>query len=268
MNCKAIRQHLLGSEQLTRPPTPVANHLALCPACRELQQQLVRMERLVPYLPVARSSGKIDLVREVLHGSAFGPVQPGQHSEGWQRKERGVRKLAAAAALAAGLLFCALGIYAWQRQPKDEVANPTIRPRDTLADRLARHDPRLRDRLDAARTSGERVAVLADAADQLHREAQNKAGAGAKSADLAKLAHLFSEVVDGRDGIVAQARLMPDAELADVLNPIAERLARVQSEARTLAKQLPDAAGPLGDISLAAGNGQEKLRALVRGASA
>ena len=263
MNCKAIRQHLLGSEQLTRPPTPVANHLALCPACRELQQQLVRMERLVPYLPVARSSGKIDLVREVLHGSAFGPVQPGQHSEGWQRKERGVRKLAAAAALAAGLLFCALGIYAWQRQPKDEVANPTIRPRDTLADRLARHDPRLRDRLDAARTSGERVAVLADAADQLHRDARAKARAG-KPADLAKLARLYDEVVrDGRDGLLAQAREIQDSQRADLLTPIAERLARAESEARTLAKELPEAAGPLGDIALVAQNGQERLKALI-----
>jgi hypothetical protein len=265
MNCNLIRKHLLGSEQPNRPPTPVADHLAECAPCREWHRQLVRMEQLVPHLPVARSSGKIDLVREVLHGPAYGPHRPGEPTEGWQRKERGLRKLAVAAALAAGLLICAFGIWLWRHHPEDDLATHTPRPpaRETLADKLSRHDRHLKDRLDAAKTPGERIAVLADAADQLHRDARAKARAG-KPADLAKLARLYDEVVrDGRDGLLAQAREIQDSQRADLLTPIAERLARAESEARTLAKELPEAAGPLGDIALVAQNGQERLKALI-----
>jgi hypothetical protein len=261
MNCNALRKYLLASEQPARPPGPVAGHLAECAECRDWQQQLVKMERLVPYLPVARSSGKVDLVREVLHGPTYGPNRAGV-SEGWQRRERGLRKLAVAAALAAGLLLCAFGIWIWQRQPGDDVAVPGPRhpAHETLADRLARHDHRIKDKLDAAKTPGERVAVLADAADQLFDRAKSHS---TKPAEAAKLARLYDEVV--REGILTNAREMPDGDRADLLTPIADQLARAESEARTLATKQPDAAGPLRDFELAARHGQQKLRDLIRG---
>jgi len=136
MKCKAVRHHLLASERPARPAAVVADHLAHCPACRSWQRQLARIERLVPELRLPPSNGKLDCVREVIHGTAYG--RDGQRETSWQRRERALRKVAITFALAAGLLFFALVMYAWQHQRDEHWAN-TMPPSQPEILRLVKH---------------------------------------------------------------------------------------------------------------------------------
>jgi hypothetical protein len=227
----------------------------------------LQLERSAAFLPVASSGGKVDVVRDVLHGPAYGPVAAKPKVAGWQRKERGLRKLAIAFALAASLLFVAFGSWLWQRQRGNDLTQtgPT-HPQETLLDRLARHDPKVRDAIEKARTAGERMQVYANAADGLRGKVRERAR---NAHDLTELASLYDEVV--RDGILTQARDLGDlgdlaiADRAALLHPIAERLSETESEASRLATELPAAAEPLRQIARAARDGNQRLLALARG---
>src|SRR5262249_3445718 len=98
MKCKVVRHHLLASERPTRPPAMVADHLAECSHCRDWHRQLVRMERLVPELPVPPSSAKANCLFAVLHADTFGRNGAGEVE--WRRRERALRKVAITFAMA------------------------------------------------------------------------------------------------------------------------------------------------------------------------
>jgi hypothetical protein len=272
MNCKAVRYYLLGSEKPARPTGAAAAHLADCPACREWQRQLIRMEGLVPFLPVPPSTGQAELLHEVLEGPAFEVIKRRSpilhlHEAGWQRKERGRSKVAVAFALAAGLLFFAFGWWAWQQSVKDPVAvGPKPSEVETLAVRLKAYDASWGEDIEKASTPRERVLALAKAADGLHglveKQTQNGTATG-----LAKLAKLYEDLV--RLELLPRAGELSAEDRPQVLPGIADQLRNVESLANRLANTAPvDSKESLKQIAAAAHEGESQLRRLLRGEAA
>ena len=258
MKCKAVRHHLLASERPARPAAVVADHLAHCPACRSWQRQLARIERLVPELRVPPANGKLDCVREVIHGTAYG--RDGQRETSWQRRERALRKVAVTFALAAGLLFFALVMYAWQHQRDEHWASNTSPSQPEILRLVKHYDDGKGPLWDAP--PRERVTRLAKMVDALHAQVRQRTHDGAVN-DLPVLAHHYDVLV--QDGIVAYAREIPSEDRAEVLGSIAEQLSRAESEARRLAKAHPLANTPLDRIAVAAHNGHIELKKLIEG---
>jgi hypothetical protein len=252
MKCEAVRHHLLASAKPARPPAAVGHHLAQCSDCRKWQQQLVRIERLVPELPVPRSKAKAELVRDVLHADAFG--RGARVEVQWQRRERALRKVAITFAMAAGLLFFALIWYAWQRQ-RDSLVADTISPpkaayglNDVLV-KIGYGGP-----LPAEPTR--RMQWLADAAKHIQNVARDRAEHGNVD-EVSAIARDFETVV--RDGILEHAVHVPAEERGDLLARIADQMARAESEANRLANEHPQARKPLIDMAVVAHNSHLRL---------
>jgi hypothetical protein len=256
MNCRTIQHELLLSESPDQPSEAVAAHLADCADCRAWQRRLVEAEQCIPLLLVPPSSRREQFLQQVRQGNVL-PEPTIYPSELWLAngrppKERGLRKLAVALALAASLALFALGWWAW---PHRSATVPTL---DPLVVRQLDRDQRLAQ----AHTPNERVQVLAELADGLHREARQLIHK-ADPEELRVLARFYREVV--RDNLLEHARKLPRGE-RQVLEGVADQLNDVESEFRRLLAdegEIP-AAGPLQDIAQAAREGHDQLRELIR----
>src|SRR4051794_32252883 len=118
MNCAAIQRSLLSCERPEQPPLEVCRHLVGCDACRDCQRRLVEVEQQLPLLPVPPSTGREAFVARVRAGEVPVAGRSGVLPLWLQRsrpplKERGLKKLALAFALAAALSAFALGWWAW-----------------------------------------------------------------------------------------------------------------------------------------------------------
>jgi hypothetical protein len=233
----------------------VAEHLEQCPACRDWQRELVRIERLVPHLTVLPSDRLEVCLQEVLHGEAY--QRPRTAEVEWQRRERVMRKIAVTFAMAAGLLFFSLVWYAWHHQGSDEQISRMPNARPEIERIVERFDSTL-----WSASSHERVKRLASVADKLTDQARNRAENGLMN-ELPSLAHQYTVVV--REGLLAQAREVPQEERDRVLSSIAEQLARAESEARQLAERYRAGTEPFGDIAIVARQGHNELRELIAG---
>jgi hypothetical protein len=257
MNCAAVRKHLLAADAPSSATGAAARHLAGCDACRDWQRRWLQAEQGLPLLPVPDSSAaRAALLRRLLEVPVAEPVPrlirltaPPQPTP----KERGLRKLALALAMAAALALFAVGWRLWPHQIE----------RPGRADPIVARQVQRDLRLAAARSPRERVEVLSDLADELRREAQ----ALARQADadsLRVLARFYAEVV--RDNLPAQARALPAEERAVVVAAVLVRLTEAESELQRLrAERGGDALdAPLSDIALAARDGSARLRELLR----
>src|SRR5262249_7893941 len=122
--------------------------------------------------------------------------------------------------------------------------------------------------LAALHTPAERVKKLADLAEKLQEEARTHQ---ADADRLDEVARFCVQVV--RDHLLKHARLVPAEERKALLNAVAGRLPRIESEASRLANELkarmaPAAAASFGDIASAARDADHCLLALARGESA
>jgi hypothetical protein len=70
MKCKAVQHRLLAIANPERVPAALRNHLAHCSLCREWHNQLILLERHIPFVPVPRSNGKANLIRRLLREKA------------------------------------------------------------------------------------------------------------------------------------------------------------------------------------------------------
>jgi hypothetical protein len=256
MNCEAVRHHLLASAKPARPPAAVGDHLAHCCDCRKWQQQLVRIEQLVPELPVPHSRAKADLVRDVLHADAFG--RGAKVEVQWQRRERAIRKVAITFAMAAGLLFFALIWYAWQQQQEAQFADtgPQLKTAQSIDKVLEKFG--FGGQLPTE--PSKRIQWLAEAAKYIQSKARDSAEHGTVD-EISAIARDFETVV--REGILAHAVHVPAEERGDLLARIADQMARAESEANRLANEHPRARKPLSDMAVAAHNGNLELMRLV-----
>jgi hypothetical protein len=256
MRCRVVRNHLLASASPAQSPGAVAEHLEQCAACRDWRRELLRIERLVPHLTVPPSNGLDACLQEVLHGAAY--QRPGTPEVEWQRRERVMRKVAVTFAMAAGLLFFALVWYAWQHQANDGIQPPLVAQRSEIERIVGHFDPGALE----AKTPHERIKRLASVADRLSDQARDRAQKGLMS-ELPLLAHQYAVVV--REGLLAQARAVPQDERDQVLSSIADQLAHTESDARQLAVQYRAGTKPFDDIAIAARTGHNELRELIAG---
>jgi hypothetical protein len=178
------------------------------------------------------------------------PLAPGP-------KERGLRKLSVAFALAASLLIFALGWWAW---PHNNNPNPTRqltqeqRDAKKLEERLAK--------VLLGETPQERVLRLAELAEQVQGEAREMVD----NADrLDQWTRFYAQVVSQH--LIEQARQVPPPDRARVLTSVADRLRNMESNASRLATQLqaraPRSATSFDQIAFVAHKGEEDLRALI-----
>lgn len=275
MNCTVLQRRLLAMERPDQPPAELQSHLAECAACRAWQHRLVRMEHLLPLLPVPPSSAKGQFLQRIsghvadketrrqgdkesavslspgLLVSLSPPLVPGP-------KERGRRKLSLALALAASLLVFAMSWWTWP--------HTTQLP---SRGKVAQVDPFVRDfegrllgilRGDAPR---ERVRKLADLAEEVHGQAQQATDNIDK---LDRLVEFYSRVVSLH--LLEQAHQLPRADRPAVLEDIATRLRQAESNASRWASRLkrsaPRSAASFDRIAFAARKGEQDLRILMR----
>ncbi len=258
MNCTVIQRRLLSAEQPDQPSAEIESHLAQCSVCRAWQRRLVRMERQVPLLPVPPSTAKADLLRRLLGtraGEAAGRPALWQSSLAPGPKERGLRKVSVAFALAAALLVFALAWWAWPHNTSPSPAAGQLTQRQLDQKRL---DQRLSKVL-LVEAPKERVLQLADLAEKVHGEASAMMDNAAK---LDQWARFYARIVSQH--LMEQARQLPPADQPAVLRMVATSLTRTESDASKLAIQLqadaPGSAASFDRIAVAARKGRDDLR--------
>jgi predicted anti-sigma-YlaC factor YlaD len=209
MNCEAIREQLLQSEEPARPSAGLLRHLGQCPACRAYQRQLLELEAGVRELAAPPSALRDRLVARLQVGELPTPAAPRPSPWRSTLKERAQQKLALALTLAATLALFALGWGMWPHGagtptgPGGEVATPLGKVRELTESvrRLERevlHDRLAADVLEVkaaifvefvevdlparaeALTKAQRAAVLPGVLDQLRRSESALARAAAQ----------------------------------------------------------------------------------------
>jgi hypothetical protein len=258
VNCTVIQRRLLSAEQPEQPATDITSHLAQCPACRAWQRRLVQMERHIPLLPVPPSPAKALLLQrlraDAARPTAADPLHLWHSARAPGAKERGLRKVAVAFALAASLLVFALTWWAWPHNPVPSV------------DTAQREQVRLEERLTTSlrgETAKERVLSLAALAEQVHGEARRMVGNHQR---LERWARFYSRVVGQH--LMEQARQVPAEDRPAVMEAVAMQLQKTESDASRFAAQLqtrsPRSAASFEQIALAARNSERDLRAMMK----
>jgi hypothetical protein len=264
VNCTVIQRRLLAAEQPDQPAADIQSHLAECPVCRACQRRLVQLERQIPLLPVPPSTAKAELLHRILGPSTAPAPRPlvGERPNPWRStlapgpKERGLRKVSVAFALAATLLIFALGWWAWPHNPPPP--HPTIsreqRDAKKLEERLAK--------VFLGETPRERVQRLAALAEEIHGEAREMVD---NTERLDQWARFYTRIVG--EHLLEQARQVPPEERRQVLADVADRLVGMESKASRLAHQLqtksPRSATSFDQIAFVAHKGEQDLRALI-----
>ena len=221
MNCELAQRRLLAADSPGTPSAETRRHLAECPSCRVWHRRLAQLEQQLPLLITPPSQHKADVVRLILNAPApaqrngIVPKPPARRSLPKPMRERGLRKVSVAIALAAALVVFALG---WALVPTKPQTHPS---QDPLAARRLQREQLLRE----AHTPQERLEKLAKLADGVHKEAVRLSQLG--DADTANVADFFVELV--RDNLLEQANQLPPEERQPVLTVIAEQLRETDS---------------------------------------
>jgi hypothetical protein len=266
MNCNAVRKHLLAQEAIDRPDARVSRHLAACAACRGWHSRLVLMEQSMTRLPVppgvkgaaaraallrvcrqgARPVAQRDILTRGLLAGTLGVLAVGLRTS--------VRKRARVLIVLGLAALFWIGVFLGGGRP------PTPKEIPVADEPLVVELERREIHLLAGATPRERVRALAEAAGELHDRSGERTLTSSEAADLARL---YERVV--RDGIVPAAEDLSAEERREILEPIAQRLAAAESEARRLSEQegLPaHSVQALQQIARAAGHGSRCLLAL------
>lgn len=263
MNCTLVQRRLLSAEQPEQPATDINSHLAQCPTCRAWQRRLVQIERQVPLLPTPRSTAK-DLFLQRITGTYQGETGRSAIADPatlWRSqlmsgpKERALRKVSLAFALAASLLVFALAWWSWPNDPiptSDFAQQEQIRLEESLHTSLHADTPKAR------------VLLLAQLAEEVHGEARKLAD---NSERLEQRALFYSRVVG--EHLIEQARQVPPKDRAVVLQKVADSLREAESAASRweaqLQKSAPRSAASFRRIALASRKSERDLRALLNG---
>jgi hypothetical protein len=263
VNCTVIQRRLLSLEQPEQPPAEIKSHLAQCPSCRTWQRRLVQMERQVPLLPIPPSTMKEQFVQRFL-GTPSGesarrtiadPTTLSHYNLAPGPKERALRKVSLAFALAASLLVFALGWWSWPHHPPSPSG-------------LAQHEQaRLEERLTSSLrgdTPEERVLRLAQLVEELHGEAPSLVD---NSEKLELWSQFYVRIVG--EHLIEQARQLPAEDRPAIVEKVAQSLSNTESTASRFAAKLknatPRSAASFDRIALASRKGERDLRALLKG---
>jgi hypothetical protein len=264
VNCDTIHRRLLSLERPDQPPADVRGHLASCDACRGWHKRLMEMEARVARLavpPPQRKKAFLDSLRQPAPPPSTIRFQPDRRAQRPALRDRGRLKLAIAVAGAAALVLIALGVAAWPHGQRVQLV--------VVPQRLSPLKQRLKEdaRWAKARTPQEKLAVLSDLADETHAQAQKLAQAKGESFD--REVDLYREIVERITS--KEATQIDKKERVKVLQPLAERLARAESQANTLADSMAldsPAVPPLRELVAIAHRGNQQIRALIQEAAA
>jgi hypothetical protein len=245
-----VQRRLLGLENPEQPTAEMQQHLADCASCQDWQRRLLQMEKNIGLIPVPESSFRREVFLERLEQATVPFRERVKQTSQWLR-----RRAYPLAGVAAALLVCVTVWWANRETPVAPVKKSAVAGKD-LVTRLLDRDLKLAK----AKTSQERVQELSNLAEELRGETRILATA-ADPGDLMKLAKLYGKVID--EGIIQRASALPEQERAKVLKPIADKLEKAGKEADELARQVPQAAGSLELIAMAARRGNDKLTSLL-----
>jgi anti-sigma factor RsiW len=262
MKCAKIQSCLLAAERPDQISSEVKRHLAECASCRAAHQRLVEIERAIPQLAVPPSTRRAAFVAQFVQFAQDTPTElPAVEPPPMVKlmrpttpvKERGLRKLAFAFALAASLAGVAVGLWA---------LNPG---RPIKVDHTAVYRIRLTSRMNSKVTPRDRAETVLGVADEVLDDVRTLAQAkDVDSEKMADLAKYYRQLVG--EELKKHARdLPPDANRKLVLKDLEERLQQTESEFTHLAatKGATRAAEPLQEIALAARETSADLHALA-----
>lgn len=244
MKCRLAQNYLYAASNGRRLPDAAVEHVAGCPRCQRIRQQLDRIDLAVPHLAVPNSSSaKAALIERILTmpvpATAASRVLPYVK---WQR---------VAVGLAASVLALVVGLLMFGN---NKGPAKTIDPPDPLLAMVVESNTKLAN----ARGAKERAEELANLADGLQNETRNVARV-ASAEDLAALAALYRDVV--KKGLMTQADEMTTEERQQTLPGLADRLWKAADDADRLAADVPPAAqGPLKQIAAEARAANQALR--------
>lgn len=258
MSCQKIQRRLFTLSNPERVPASVRNHLAECPACREVQRRLAQIERAVPLLAVPASPfAKAALLKKVRSGPTFRDrvVRYVEQVPAQLRQSR--RWQLAGAGLAAALMLIVIGWQLGTGPNGTPVAqNESSTGPDTFLASVVERQ------LTLAETGkpDKQAEALGGLADDLHGAARTLARAS-EPQEVRELSAWYEKVVQKE---VSRAARVPAAERKAVLGPLAERLDTAAKQADTLALDMTNSAEALRGMAAAARKGSEDLKALSR----
>jgi hypothetical protein len=275
MSCDPTRRRLLAAERPDLPPDEVRPHLESCAECRDWLHRLTAVETRLAALPVPPAPAKEVFLQRLRTGEIELPARVEPATLPWpaervpssaRLKERGLKKMSLAFALAAAVMVLALGLWAWphrdghfgdHRSPVDIYAGQI---RAERAERLAR-----------ARTPNEHVKALQGFEESLKNQATDLARTS-QAAKLSRLVEYYSQLVV--EDLAAQADAVPLGDRLAVLRPVAEQLKWTESEMTRLVSEIerksgkaPEVTDPLLAIADAATRGKRHLHELLRDAA-
>lgn len=266
MNCNSCQRLLLLQADFEPVPAEVAAHLAQCRACRRWQDQLVRIEKVIPTLPVPPSQRKEAFQTEVLRGVEAEPVAVPMRRRwnSWQWRAA-VSVAAGIVVLAGAFLVNSLMRTSVDPQPVADQSPPPKKPRPrlletTLTAKLLNKNLDLSEETDPEK----RLATLSSLASAIQDEGRSVSDV-AEAKDLDKLAELYGKIVD--QGIVARAKALPQ-ERRRSLDRVRDKLAEAGKEAEKLARDTaPEKAEPWLKMAAISRRGQDQLSALLEEAT-
>lgn len=267
MTCDVARNRLLALPDPLRPTDDLLPHLAECAACRAVQADAARLDRLLARLPVPSSGerkaaflaeleadGPVirsrPVVPSTLAGSgAFKPVRKWLNRIDWRYAGGSV----------AAVLLIGLAIYSLPRDPAKPPPVAEEKRRSELLAKMVRHNTELAT---TARTPDKRLGVYAEFSADLKAEACGVYKV-AKRDEMNSLASQYEKLV--ADGVVGQARLIDDKQLPPderhrVLTDAMKALAAAEKDARDRSADAPqDARDALARIARSAKEGRQTL---------
>jgi hypothetical protein len=245
MKCKQALQRLLATSGKRTLAAEVREHLDGCGSCRQWHDRLAEIDAAVPHLPVPNSIAR----KSALMARFLSPPALAEPSWGLSRPKMTWQRLVTAAA---ALVLFGLAITGqFNREKRGQGGQAT----DALLARVLDRNLELA----AAGDVKKRVEVLADLADDLHRETDNLSRV-APADDLNELAGLYESVMAGDRGLVNRADELPEGDRGEALKSLAKRLEDAGGRADREARNVPPAAqAPLRRIAAAAHKASKEL---------
>ena len=278
MKCAQVQRRLLAAERPDVLGADLARHLAACPKCRAVQRRLVRLEHEIRHLSVPASTRRAAFVAQFVQqtpvdlpvaGRQTAPELPAagppvlpfvkvMQRPATPARERALRKLAIAIAVAASLAIFAIGLWAMRVKGPDKP--------NEVADLRKKLDTRIT----YAETSREKAEIVIDVADEVRtrvRDLSEQKVVNAKQ--LADLAKLYRDLVseDLPNQVQAVDRdIKNNTQRQEVLVALTNRLHEATSdcEQRALKDLRPEVQQSFREIAAAARDADTRISQILK----
>ncbi|MCZ2340423.1 MAG: hypothetical protein LC104_01345 [Bacteroidales bacterium] len=243
MTCETIQNRLLAHTDLDRVPAEIRTHLGTCPQCQAFAQAAMRLDQLLPRLPVppASETAKQKLLAQIT--STASPILPVLSANSTAipitpaapRRRLPSLGWPVTAGFAATVALAAVLWWSGGDTPHPEQAQMRYQRHPLLQKEVA-HVAALAN----ARTSPERLTIWADVVADLRTEAA-EVYLIAPESEIRVLGKMFDRAV--HDGIIRQAERFPEhvppVERQAILTQVMKKLQAAEADVNALAEQAP-----------------------------